>query len=233
MKETSVAVDVDANNAEYFWKVAVNNDSEQGEWSETRKFTVTDVYTNLLTPLAGEVWNKDSLRKFIRWETNLFGSVKINLLKGDEVIENITDSIMSHTGAYAWLIPEEIEPGTDYSLEVIRLDGKGSASTMGYFEIKDPTASVAGVNKNSLNITNHPNPANNFTTFDFHVPESGIVNITIQDIFGQYNTEIFNSFAEAGSYSLNWNTANLPQGVYIYKLSIGNISATGKMAVVK
>ncbi len=232
LKVTSFTIDLDENKSEYYWKVAISNDSEQGEWSEVRKLIVNDFYINLITPKAGEVWNKDTLKKFIRWETNLVGTVNINLLKDDEVITIIKDTIKSHTGAYAWFIPDEIEPGTDYSLEVIRLDGMGSATTKGYFEIKDPTASVVGINANGLHITNHPNPPNGSTIFEFHLPESGNVSITIHDIFGQFYTEILNNFVEEGSYSLNWNTSSLPQGIYIYKLTIGSKSVSGKIVVV-
>jgi len=233
IKTNTFTTELDENSGEYYWKVAMSNDTEQGEWSETRKFNVSEIYTKLITPQTGEVWNKDSLRKFIRWETNLVGPVEILILKGDEVIETIVDSIMSHTGAFAWFISDEIEPGTDYSVTIKRLDGKGEASTNGYFEINDPAASLPNFDANSFFITNHPNPSSIFTTFDFSVPESGNIILTIHDIFGQFQHEVLNDWVESGSYSLNYNTTSLPQGIYIYKLTLGNTSVTGKMVVSK
>ncbi|MCW9066569.1 MAG: T9SS type A sorting domain-containing protein, partial [Ignavibacteriaceae bacterium] len=44
---------------------------------------------------------------------------------------------------------------------------------------------------------------------------------------------LVNDEKPAGTYELNWNAANLPSGVYFYKLQAGKFVETKKMVLLK
>ncbi len=80
---------------------------------------------------------------------------------------------------------------------------------------------------------NYPNPFNPSTIINFSIPTSGLVNIKVFDILGQEVAELINEVKSAGSYQVDFNASNLSSGMYIYRISSGNFSATRKMMLLK
>lgn len=80
---------------------------------------------------------------------------------------------------------------------------------------------------------NYPNPFNPSTTIRFQVPNSSFVNLKVYDILGREIATLLNEEKATGSYELNWNAANLPSGVYFYKLNAENFVETKKMILIK
>ncbi|MFC2092998.1 T9SS type A sorting domain-containing protein [Bacteroidota bacterium] len=97
-----------------------------------------------------------------------------------------------------------------------------------------------GIKKLSTNIPekyhlsqNYPNPFNPFTTIKFDIPKSSNIKIIIYDILGKEIVELVNEKLSAGTYSVDWLTANLPSGVYFYKLITDSYVDTKKMVLLK
>jgi hypothetical protein len=44
---------------------------------------------------------------------------------------------------------------------------------------------------------------------------------------------LVDNILDPGSYEINWNASSLPSGVYFYKLSAANFSATKKLMLIK
>jgi WD40 repeat protein len=80
---------------------------------------------------------------------------------------------------------------------------------------------------------NYPNPFNPTTVINFSIPESGLVSVKVYNALGQQVAELVNEVKAAGSYAVDFNAANLSSGMYIYKISAGNFSATRKMMLLK
>lgn len=80
---------------------------------------------------------------------------------------------------------------------------------------------------------NYPNPFNPSTQIKFDLPNTGFVKMTIYDIIGNELVTLVNQQLKAGKYSVNWDAANYPTGVYMYKITSGNFTATKKMMLVK
>jgi len=80
---------------------------------------------------------------------------------------------------------------------------------------------------------NYPNPFNPSTQIKFDLPVSGFTKITIYDLIGNELVNLVNQNLQAGKYSVNWDAANFPSGVYLYKISSGNYAATRKMMLIK
>jgi hypothetical protein len=235
LTETSLVTDILKANKEYYWKVAVTNDLEQGPWSETYSFTTSDAYLNLITPIGGEVWSKDTSRQFIRWDKNIDEPVKIELMRDDVVVASVTDSLLSYTGAFAWIVDDEIEPDSTYRIRVTNLKNPQLTTISdNVFKIIDPTTSIESLPSfSALIISNSPNPFNASTTFEFTTEISGIATISIYNLYGQIGDVIYSNFVEPGSYSFDWDSEGFVSGMYLYKITVGNQSKTGKMVIKK
>ncbi len=80
---------------------------------------------------------------------------------------------------------------------------------------------------------NYPNPFNPTTIINYQVPSAGSVTLKVFDVLGKEVTTLVNEVKNAGSYSAQFNAANLPCGVYFYTLHTGASTRTMKMMLVK
>ena len=80
---------------------------------------------------------------------------------------------------------------------------------------------------------NYPNPFNPITNLKFGISELGMVSLKVYDISGKEVMTLVNEVKQAGYYTVNFNGANLPSGVYFYTLSAGNFTATKRMLLIK
>ena len=80
---------------------------------------------------------------------------------------------------------------------------------------------------------NYPNPFNPSTNINFSIADEGQVSLEIYNMLGEKVAVIVNEFLSAGNYSADWNSAGLPSGTYIYRLTANNVSQTRKMILLK
>jgi uncharacterized delta-60 repeat protein len=80
---------------------------------------------------------------------------------------------------------------------------------------------------------NFPNPFNPATSIRIDIPEKTFVNLSVFDIKGSKVADLINKELSAGKYSINFDAASLPSGVYFYKLKAGGYSITKKMILLK
>jgi photosystem II stability/assembly factor-like uncharacterized protein len=80
---------------------------------------------------------------------------------------------------------------------------------------------------------NYPNPFNPGTTINYSLPASDFVALTVYDALGNEVRTLVSERQNAGNYSLNFNAASLPSGIYFYKLLTTNFSEVRKMTLVK
>ena len=57
--------------------------------------------------------------------------------------------------------------------------------------------------------------------------------IKVFDVLGNEITTLVNEEKPIGTYELDWNAANLPSGVYFYRLQAGDFIQTKKMILMK
>jgi hypothetical protein len=79
----------------------------------------------------------------------------------------------------------------------------------------------------------YPNPFNPTTTIRFLVEASGQVNLKVYNTAGSLVTALVNSRLEAGYHEVTFSGANLPSGVYFYRLQAGHKATVGTMSLVK
>jgi photosystem II stability/assembly factor-like uncharacterized protein len=80
---------------------------------------------------------------------------------------------------------------------------------------------------------NYPNPFNPATKIKFQLKDAGAVNLTIYDMLGRELELLVNEELKPGTYEVNWKAANLPSGVYFYRLQTEKYNETLKMILIK
>lgn len=80
---------------------------------------------------------------------------------------------------------------------------------------------------------NYPNPFNPSTNIIFDVPFESKVTLKVFNVLGEEIRTLINSKYGAGRYNVEFDARSLPSGVYIYRLTAGNVSITKKMLLQK
>ncbi len=80
---------------------------------------------------------------------------------------------------------------------------------------------------------NYPNPFNPTTQIKFSIPETAHVILTVYNSLGQRIAELVNEEKAPGIYEVPFDGNNLSNGIYFYRISAGNYSATKKMILLK
>lgn len=87
-------------------------------------------------------------------------------------------------------------------------------------------------------LQNYPNPFNASTVINFDLAAPGQTTLEIYNIMGQLVAKPFDSYTEAGRYSIRWDGRDergqtAASGVYLYRLQSGTMIATKKMVILK
>ncbi|MDQ7815583.1 MAG: T9SS type A sorting domain-containing protein [Melioribacteraceae bacterium] len=80
---------------------------------------------------------------------------------------------------------------------------------------------------------NYPNPFNSITRIHFSLPNNGFVKLYVYDILGQEITSLINKELSKGTHTVDFNSSNLPSGVYLYRLVTDKYNQTKKMILLK
>jgi hypothetical protein len=79
---------------------------------------------------------------------------------------------------------------------------------------------------------NYPNPFNPSTTIGYELPMASRVTVRVINALGQQVAVLVDGEKEAGVYQVRW-TANVPSGVYFYRIQTAQYSECKKMVVVR
>ncbi len=80
---------------------------------------------------------------------------------------------------------------------------------------------------------NYPNPFNPMTTIRYETKSIGWVKLKVYNTLGQEVATLVDRTLGAGSHTAVFDARNLPTGVYIYRLTANNFTATKKMLLVR
>ncbi|MBI9039300.1 MAG: T9SS type A sorting domain-containing protein [Bacteroidales bacterium] len=91
----------------------------------------------------------------------------------------------------------------------------------------------SGLSKFSLE-QNHPNPFSQSTNISYSLKKSDFVSLKVYDFAGREIKTLIHKFHEKGIYSVVFEGENLPNGIYTYKIQLGNdLYKTKKMILIK
>lgn len=80
---------------------------------------------------------------------------------------------------------------------------------------------------------NYPNPFNPATNIFYSIPKESYVSLIVYDLLGREVIGLVRGIKSRGEYSVSWNAANVPSGVYYYRLVASNFVETKKMVLMK
>jgi Secretion system C-terminal sorting domain len=80
---------------------------------------------------------------------------------------------------------------------------------------------------------NYPNPFNPSTTIRYQLSMNSFVTLKIYDVLGREVRRLIGERQPAGMHTLTFDAANLPSGVYFYRLSAGSFMQTKKLVLLK
>ncbi|MEI6556649.1 MAG: SdrD B-like domain-containing protein [Paludibacter sp.] len=82
-------------------------------------------------------------------------------------------------------------------------------------------------------IQNQPNPFNSTTIIKYYVPETGLVKLSVYDIFGKEINVLVSEVKESGSYERIFEAKGLMSGIYFYTISTNGFTQSRKMLLIK
>ena len=80
---------------------------------------------------------------------------------------------------------------------------------------------------------NYPNPFNPSTTIEYYTSVPGKVVLKVFDMTGKEVESLVDENQPAGKHSVEFNASGFASGVYIYKISTNNFSASKKLILMK
>ena len=191
-----------------------------------------------ITTDGGEIWTLQSTLEGVSVNNIAF----VDTLEGWCTSYGLTHAKIYFTsdGGQSWICQFECD-STDYIENFFFLDNKnGWALTSEGKIIKYGEPIGVSVDKPDniypdefIIYQNYPNPFNPTTTFSFSLPSRSFVTLKVFDVLGKEVATIISEEMVAGNYSRQWNAANLPSGVYFYRLQAGSFTQTKKLILLK
>jgi glucose/arabinose dehydrogenase len=80
---------------------------------------------------------------------------------------------------------------------------------------------------------NFPNPFNPTTSIQYTVPREGRVRLSVYNLLGQEVAVLFDGIQSKGIHSLEFDKADLPSGIYFYRIHGSGFFETKKMVIAK
>lgn len=116
----------------------------------------------------------------------------------------------------------------NFSYRLKQIDFNGNFE---YFNLSNEV--IIGVPEKFSLSQNFPNPFNPSTRINFDIPVNSFITLKVYDVLGNEVKTLVNENKTAGSYSIDFNAADLSSGIYIYKLNAQNFSSVKKMTLLK
>jgi len=118
----------------------------------------------------------------------------------------------------------DVAPGITYYYKISDISTYGSET----FHQK-----VVSATSNYILAKNFPNPFNPATVIRFDLRNQADVELSVYDMSGRLIQSLVNGNLNAGAHQVTFDGTGLAAGVYIYRLSVDNMSTNGKMLLVK
>jgi hypothetical protein len=173
---------------------------------------------------------------FFRWDQGRIYNYSVQIsLDNVHWIEILTDV---NSTSSEWTV-NEIDPVQARYIKLIALNSNES-DYAGLWEVQffspdqtTETGTTASVPADFKLEQNYPNPFNPATKINFSLPSDQHVRIEVFNVIGQCVKELVNQDYAIGNYTIEFNAASLPSGIYLYRLQTNSFTDVKKMVLLK
>ncbi|MFO8145640.1 MAG: Ser-Thr-rich GPI-anchored membrane family protein, partial [Candidatus Syntrophosphaera sp.] len=184
---------------------------------------------NVTSPNGGESWTLGSTQEITWTDEEYTGNVNIFLVRGVNPYHNnqIIEHHAPNTGSHIWTIPDDIDPGDDYKIHIVR-PGGGMDFSDAPFSIIDPLA----------NLKASPNPSKEGTSITFDLKAPASTSVRIYNVKGQSIRTLMENKTLQGKQSVTWDGKDqsgrkVTAGIYFAKITADKYCNTQKLIIMK
>ncbi|MBI2419596.1 MAG: T9SS type A sorting domain-containing protein [Ignavibacteriales bacterium] len=168
----------------------------------------------------------------LRWKTateinNMGFEIERSRNKNSFVKIGFVEGYGNSNSTKEYRFTDENTPAGKYVYRLKQIDNDGT------FEYsKEAAVDIAMPAKYALE-QNYPNPFNPATRIQYSISSPQHVLLKVFNILGNETGVLVNERKEPGTYIVNFSAANLPSGIYYYRLEAGSFTETKQMIVLK
>jgi choice-of-anchor B domain-containing protein len=159
------------------------------------------------------------------YELHFWGPGLDTLIKTRDTVLTVAPfASMQNAQTYRWHVWIKDEFTEVSSPDTFQLVFKSSSTGISTNVENPPTYSLS---------QNYPNPFNPTTTIEYSLPQTSHVTLNVFNMLGERVAVVFDEIQHPGPKSVRFDAADLPSGVYLYRLSAGSFVDTKKLVVVR
>ena len=119
---------------------------------------------------------------------------------------------------------EQIPPGFEAVFGNINQDFTASEAIWNFFNRSQLSTSTQVATPSAFQLNVFPNPSSEELNFQFELPRTSNVTLTLYNSLGQTVASLINRSLEQGTQQIHWkrNNGKFPSGIYYYRLQIDN-----------
>jgi hypothetical protein len=208
-----------------YWRVKAVDSSSNDFWAPERDWSFTvDLDFGVELAYLGALAEEEGI--LVDWLVEGEVPAGVRVLRE---VEGSMDPLHAEAlpGSSRRYLDREVEPGVDYRywLEVTTTDGVTTRF--------GPTEAVrVELEGRVLSLSDpYPSPAEDFVTVNFTLPADGRVELSVYDLSGRRVATPVAGELAAGRHEVSWGCAEVPSGVYLYRLTTDSGSVTKRLAV--
>jgi len=178
-----------------------------------------------------EVLSDDSISFFRKvssevnydWLRFYIDNTKVGEWSGDEDWERVIFPVTAGNHTFTW---EYYKDGnTSNGMDCAWID----------YVVFPPVSLSVSVNEviGEMQLSVYPNPSRGISNIKYLISNTKYVTLTVYDIHGNEVRTLVNESQVAGEYSVWFDGAALPAGIYVYKIQAGDNVGTGKIVLIK
>ena len=224
----------------YFWRVSGENTTGEGSWSDTWKFTLAPAAPaspSLVLP-ANKSDKQSIAVTTLKWAAPTTGATvtgyKLQVSTSSDFSSTIIDEPNVATNTYE---AKGLAANTVYYWRVAATNGGGNSEWTEVWSFTTETSTGVQEGNNPSGFTLDavtPNPVQASATVNFTIANAAHnVALTVYSVTGQQVYSMNESNVVSGSHSFNWNTTQIPVGVYVVRLTVDNSTSSVTVSVVK